>query len=340
MAGSKRRLFTPEQEAWVAEHYANETNADIVRQLADEFGVSLAITQLSAWAKRNGCRKSEETIRYTRARGADKARLFSDEMCDFLREYIPGRLRDEVNDEFERRFGWRLSKTQYKSIKTRLGVRAGVFGGRFEKGHVPANKGKKWDEYMPKESQEKVRAAGNLFKKGQRSQNAYHELLDTRIDQNDGSVYIYVKPRHAKYSAQHWISYAQFVWMQHNGREFPEDCRCVHANHDKNDYRPENLMVVPNEVYGLITGNVNGAALEYWDRESLKLAILHAKLIMTRVEKERTRPRRCTVCGTVFVPTGKRAKWGERVHTCEACAKQGKRAPSKRRRTAIEHQNP
>lgn len=330
MAGSKRRLLTPEQEAWVVEHYANETNADIVRQLADEFGVSLATIQLSAWAKRNGCRKSEDTIRYTRARGADKARLFSDEMCDFLREYVPGRTYPDVNDEFERRFGWRMSLSQYKNIKTKLGIKCGVPGGRFERGHIPANKGKSWDEQgLSPEMQAKMRL--NTFRKGNVPHNTYHNLLDTRTDP-DGSVWIYIKPRNAKYSAQHWISYAQFVWMQHNGREFPDNCRCVHANHDKNDYRPENLMAVPNEVYGLITGNVNGAALEYWDRESLRLAILHAKLIMTRIEKERTRPRRCAVCGKVFRPTGKRLKWGERVRTCDACAKQGKRAPSRRRR--------
>ena len=35
-------------------------------------------------------------------------------------------------------------------------VRVNPINNRFQKGHVPANKGKKWDEYMPKQSQRRA----------------------------------------------------------------------------------------------------------------------------------------------------------------------------------------
>lgn len=322
-----QRVFTPEQEAWIRERYADWTNAELVDGLRETFGIEVERFTLCNWAHHHAeCRKTAETI----SRGRSKPYRFTVEMCDFLREYIPGRLRDEVNDEFERHFGWRLSKTQYSNIKLRLGVRAGVFGGRFEKGQVPKNKGKKWSDYMSEESQQRVLNAGNLFKKGQVPHNRYHELLDERTDK-DGSSYVYVRPRNATCSARMWVSKAQFVWMQTHGREFPERHRCIHANHDNTDYSPDNLVAVPEEIYGIVTGTTNGHALEYWDKESLEASMAHALLTRKRLDIERTRPRKCEVCGETFVPTGKRVRYGERVRTCDACVKKGKRAPMRRK---------
>ena len=116
--------------------------------------------------------------------------------------------------------------------------------------------------------------------------------------------------------------------MQHNGCEFPEGHKCLHCNHDEQDDRPENLMAVPNDIYSVITQK---AGLEYWDCESLKLAIAHAKMVMTARKMERERPRRCEVCGKVFRVDESRMAWGERVRVCKECADQGKHAPMRRR---------
>ena len=56
--------------------------------------------------------------------------------------------------------------------------------GQFCKGHVPANKGKKWDEWLPKEMQEKARA--NLYHKGRAeiggwNKKAIAALKDNRV---------------------------------------------------------------------------------------------------------------------------------------------------------------
>lgn len=331
MAG-RPRLLTQEQQAWVAERYADTTNAELVNQIEDEFGVTLTTTQLSAWAKRNELKKGAEALARTRVAGREKTCKYTDEMRDFMRMFVPGHVYPETAAEFERRFGWRISKTQYKNLVHKLGVRSGVRGyGCYKPGHEPANKGKTWDDFMSPEAQQRIRESGNLFKKGQKSANAYHELLDVRHDK-DG-WWIYVKPRNAKYQARNWIPLSQYVWMQHNGREFPADCRCVHCDHDPNNNSPENLMAVPESVYGIITGNRYKAAMEYWDRESLKVAIIHAKLVHTVLEKKRRRKRRCSVCGKLFVPDEKRLHWGERVRTCSECTAQG-RTRKKRRETA------
>lgn len=320
----RRRLLTPEQEAWAKERYPHAINAELVKALHDEYGVTITTEQITAWAKRNGLRKTAEAVSMTRSKLYPR-RVYSDEMYDFIREYVPGRVYPEVADEFERRFGWRIEKSQYKNLCMKLGVRSGVHDyGCFKRGHVPANKGKRWDDYMSPEAQERVRSAGNLFKRGQRSTNAYHKLLDMRTDP-DGHTYIYVRPRGAKYSAQMWLSYGQFVWMQANGREFPEDCRCVHANRDKADFTPENLVAVPNDIYGLVTGKV-GRGLDWWDRESLEVAMTFARVKTARYRMERDVPRECAVCGRTFVPEGKWRRYGERVRTCRECLEMGRKA--------------
>lgn len=327
MAGSKPKLLTYEQAKIVGERYPHMTNAELSEWIRRELGVSLTAKQLAMWGKRYGYRKTSEVISKTRSKNGHH--VYTDEMKQFLREYVPGRLYDEVNDEFEHRFGWRMSRSQYKNIKIKLGVRAGVPGGRFVKGQVPPNKGKTWDEigYSP-ELQAKLRK--NTYHRGHVPANRYHKILDMRTDP-DGITYIYVKPRNAKYQIRNWIPYSRFVWMQHNGRDFPDDCRCVHANHDASDFSPENLVAVPNEIYGIITGKAKSHALDYWDRESLELAMLHARLMRKRTEIERKRPRKCVVCGKTFVPSGKRQRYGERVQTCDECRAKNLRAPIKKR---------
>jgi len=331
----RKRMLTEEQEAWIAERYPHETNAKLVRQMADEFGVTMTTTQIAAWARRHrdatgmDLHKTKETMLKTRRDVAESRRIYTDEMIEFMRSFIPGHVYPEFADEFEKRFGWRPTRKQYRNSCVKYQIRSGVKGyGCFVKGGEPSNKGKKWDDFMSPEAQQRVRDAGNLYHKGQRPPNAYHKILDMRQDAKDGRWYIYVAPRNAKNSPSRWISYARFVWMQHHGREFPENCKCLHCNHDNQDDRPENLMAVPNDIYAVITQKVG---LEYWDRESLKLAIAHAKMVMTAKRLDKERPRRCEVCGKVFRVDESRMVWGERVRVCKECADQGKRAPMRQR---------
>lgn len=334
MPGGSRRLLTPEQDAWVAERYPDATNAELVKMVEDEFGVSLTKQQISNFGTKRGLRKTEEAMRRTRS--ACARHVYTDEMREFMREYVPGHVYPQTADEFERRFGWRIGRRQYKNLCHQLGVRSGVHDyGRFRPGQEPPNKGKKWDEFLSPETQRRIRESGGMFEKGHKPASAYHELLDTTVN-HDGMTLIYVRPRNAKNSTRLWIPYSHFVWMQHHGRDFPEGCRCVHCDHDKTNDNIENLMAVPNDVYGFVTNNKHGRALEYWDRQSLKVAIVHAKMEMTANDLARRRPRKCEVCGTTFVPEGSRRRYGERVRVCEACAAQGKRAPARRRKKGKE----
>lgn len=66
-----------------------------------------------------------------------------------------------------------------------------------------------------------------------------------------------------------------------------EDLADELADHDNRNFAPENIVPVPDELAIIIQGNAHGRALPYHDRESLEVAISHARLIRARRAAER-----------------------------------------------------
>lgn len=275
------RRYTEEQREWLLLHYPGMANRDLAEAFEDRFGIPTTYEAMHSFGSNNHLRKEPEAL--SRALCA-----FTREEDDFLRSAIPGHGTREVSEAFEARFGRPLSKGQLCNAARRLGVRCGVNSGRYEKGRSSEAKGKTWDEmgYTP-EQQERMRA--NLFKPGERNEyteSRMRDLLDTK-EGPDGMLMIYVRPRNAPWPARHWISYARFVWMQHNGRDWPEGHRVVFADHDNRNFDPANIVPVPDELAIIVQGNAHGHALPYHDRESLEVAVSHARLIRARRAAER-----------------------------------------------------
>jgi hypothetical protein len=312
--------YTPEQREWMERHYAATPNRVLAEQFSERFGERVTKGAMNAYGTKHGLRKAPGV----RCSGN---RRYTDEQLDFLREFVPGHTEREIIAAFAERFGVTLNRSKVKNLKTKLGVRSGTVGGRFEKGLVPANKGKTWDEFLSPEAQERSRKT--TFKKGNRPHNAYRKLLDEKTDAR--GTWVYVKPRKRRYSADDWVSKQRFVWMQANGRDWPEGCRAVFADHDPQNFDPENVVPVPDELYAIVSGGSHGRALPYHDRETLELAIAHARVIRKRGEIASMAPRICGVCGKQFVPDEKRRGYGYQVKTCPECLAKGKKTRGKRR---------
>jgi hypothetical protein len=308
--------YTPEQHVWLEKHYADMTNEELADAFRELFCRQVTEASMFAYGKNHHLRKSAETR--SRIISIHARRKYTDDENDFLREYIPGHSESEIIAAFAERFGRTLNRSQVRNRKTKLGVPSGTHGGRFVSGMTPANKGKSWSEYMPEDSIRRVRESGALFKKGNTPPNAYHQLLDERKDMM--GTWVYVKPRNAKYTTDFWITKQRFVWMQANGRDWPEGCRAVCADHDRDNFDPENVVPVPNDLYGIVTGGFNGKSIPYHDRASLETAILHARVVRER-RKLQLSPTTCGACGQTFT------RRYEHQRTCDTCLKLGKRAP-------------
>lgn len=93
----------------------------------------------------------------------------------FLEEYIPGHEEHEIRKAFKDKFGLYMTEGMIGNAKKRLKVKSGTHGGRFQKGFIPANKGK------PMSAETYKKCAGTMFKPGNAPVN-HKEVGTVRIN--------------------------------------------------------------------------------------------------------------------------------------------------------------
>lgn len=118
---------------------------------------------------------------------------------------------------------------------------------RFKKGHSTFNKGKKWDDYMPPLSVEKIKNAGYLYEKGHKPHNTYmnHFIVKQRFHKKDGYARNYLKINDGN-----WVLLRRYIWEQRNG---PVPAGHVIATKDGNPLNDtiENLELVSRKEWVL-----------------------------------------------------------------------------------------
>lgn len=228
----------------------------------------------------------------------DVARLFyTPEMDEFLTEFVPGHSEAEITDEFERRFGIRLRRSQLKNRMTTLGVRQGINTGQFRKGQPAYNKGMKQTDFMSAEAIEKTKAT--RFQKGQIPHNAIGFGIGRERMDKDG--YIQVKVKLHSDTEGRWNNYRYkhvLIWEQEHGCHIPPKTAIIFADGNKRNFDPNNLVAVPRRILMII----NRHHIPYFDRSSLETAMKIAEIKMKANELELSIPRTCKECGAQFKP--------------------------------------
>lgn len=130
---------------------------------------------------------------------------YSDEELEFIQVNVKNPEKVLVQ-MFNETFEQKINVVILGNLKRKLGVKSGLSGG-FEKGHVPATKGLKWDEYMSKRGQENSRKT--TFKKGHVPANA-RSLGSERLDLNGYLMIKVAEPN--KFVLKH-----KWLWEQHFG---------------------------------------------------------------------------------------------------------------------------
>lgn len=256
-----RVRWTDELTVFVTEIYPNMTNAEVLGEIREKFGVELTMNALSSWASDNGLRK------------ADNKPPWTPETDEWLVAYVPGHTENEVIDAFEERFGVRLTRPQLKNRKTKLRLSSGTHGGRFEKGHKSKHKGLTWDEIGWTE-ESKARSRRTQFGSTDADPNAFHRKpIGYERVRTDG--YVEVKVRDDQETANgNFRMKHHVVWEEANGRPVPDGYAIVFADTDKTNFDPENLVPVRNGVMSTIAR----LGLTYRDKDTLEACVALAGL--------------------------------------------------------------
>lgn len=190
---------------------------------------------------------------------------YTDEMREFILANYKGIYSQELADRFNNRFGTQVTASQMKSYKANHDLDSGM-SGRFEKGHVPANKGKK----MSPEVYERCKAT--MFKKGQMPKG-YKPVGSESVrwfDHGHTKKCIWVKIA----DPDVWREKHDLVWEAHNG-PIPQGHALIFL--DGNTLNPsiDNLALV--DRYTNLLMNKNG--LRYDSKEETETGLLIAKVI-------------------------------------------------------------
>lgn len=301
------RRYTPEMDAWLRKRYQEATNSELASEFEKTFGQPISVIQLYSWASSRGIRKLSRFE-------------WTDEMNRFMQEFIPGHTEAEIREAFLSRFGIELTESQIGNAKTRLGVKSGTTGGRFEKGMVPKNKGRSWDEQgLPPETRERMMST--CFKAGNEPANARRIPVGSERLSKEGYVEVKVRTMSpVPCTNRCWRPKHHLVWEEANGQPVPEGAVIAFADGDKRNIDPENLVAVPRRLWAII----NHMGITYADRETL-LAAMSIAEAKSSLYGERMRPRKCGACGDTFQPAFKKQR------TCPACLEAGIRAPRAKR---------
>ena len=167
---------------------------------------------------------------------------------------------------------------------------------------------------------------------GRRSYRNNAKQVPVGTERDTGKGYTVVKvAEHATVpmSKDNWKMRHHIVWEREHGCPVPEGHEIVHADHDNRNDDPANLVAVEKRLVGII----NGQALEYWDAESLAVAVARARLIAGVRSAESGSERECAVCGRTFKPQGERARRPTPVQTCPDCLAMGRKSVGPTERT-------
>lgn len=183
---------------------------------------------------------------------------YTQEEKEFMINFVPGHSYSEIQQEFISKFGWAITKSQIKSYIGYNKLKTGR-NGRFKKGVIPHNKGKK----MPEKVYEKAKAT--MFQKGNKPYN-YKPIGSERVTK-DGYIEVKVK------DTGRWVLKHRYVWENEKG-EIPQGYIIIFKDGDRKNVDINNLLMVKKDINVLI----NSCGLNRYMGELKETAVNIAKL--------------------------------------------------------------
>ena len=220
---------------FVREHGHEGSVREMQERVNSRFGTSFTYDQMKSMFSRHKVHAAPQLGR----KYPDK-RITTPEMDAFIREHLEGTGYQSMADLLNARFGTSFTKDQMKNYYNRNKLDSGLTG-RFEKGSIPVNKGKTWDEFMSPEGQAASRRT--TFKPGHLPHNGGTPVGTIRLrhgHRNRPGSHPYYWQKVAEPNV--WRMKHVIEWEEHNG-PVPEGSMVTFANGDTLDWRIDNLIL-------------------------------------------------------------------------------------------------
>lgn len=260
---------------FIEEHASEGSISDMVERVNAEMGTSFTYSKMRAYFQNHKLHAAPK-----KGRPYTGFRLTTPEQDAFIREHLEGTGHQAMADLLNARFGTSFTKEQIKAYYARNRLNSGLTG-RFEAGHVPKNKGRKWDEYMSPEAQEKVRQT--QFSKGHTPHNGGTPVGTIRLrhshKERPGShPYYWEKVADPNV----WRMKHILEWEKVNG-PVPDGCMVTFADGDSLNWKIENLVLETRAQHAVR----NRWSLRSYDRGSAETAqrIADLKMMVTAKKK-------------------------------------------------------
>lgn len=197
---------------------------------------------------------------------------YTQEQKQFLIEHNYMTPAKELAAMFNKKFGTNLTDKNIKGFRRNNKLNSGLTG-RFEKGHIPMNKGKKWDEFMSKDAQEKSKKT--TYKKGNTPANAVpigtEKWKSNHKNRNDeGFLYVKVQDKKGRFN---WKQKHRLLWEQAYG-PIPKGYKVIFLDGDRHHIELNNLALVSNSQMLIMNKN----KLIYDKKELTEVGINIAKI--------------------------------------------------------------
>ncbi len=193
---------------------------------------------------------------------------WTEEYEKFVREHAKGTPNKELVRMLNEEFGTNLTLGKLENFKKRKGIYSGI-NCHFQKGHVPANKGK----HQPTTG----RMAETQFKKGNRPPNWVP--IGTKKRRVDGWV---IKVQDGCMNANwQWLNH--YVWEQSHGTKVPEGHKVIFLDGNIDNCDPDNLMLVTDGDLAIINNKIKLSS----DQDVNKAIVLIAKLRSASYQKKK-----------------------------------------------------
>lgn len=257
-----KKVYTAEQKEFFRDFIPGHTTTEVVAEFNRRFEQKTTASKVKSYKTNNRIKSGTR-----KGNPAGESELFPRKIRDFIRENNKGKTALQMTELLNQTFGTSYTTEQIKSIRGRMHLDSGLRG-YFEKGHIPANKGKKgvWHKGCEK----------TWFKKGQMPHN--HVAVGTEVMTTDG----YLKIKIAEPNV--WAFKHIMEWEKHHG-EVPEGMLISFKDGDHYNCSIENLMCITRAEHAILNHQGMRSSLPEVTETALTLAKLKHKV--REISKER-----------------------------------------------------